>query len=128
MLFRSFSEDNSRPDCWTIVVGSDFLAVWGGSGGKGRQGASEGVKRCKPLSPLRYSVVWRSSVRAVEFKGVGGGCIRLAKKVPPGQTLFSNILFFQPELKNPNFFPRTPVPPTFFSRILSLWIRMFRWV
>ena len=86
------------------MVGSDFLAVWGGSGGKGRQGASEGVKRCKPLSPLRYSVVWRSSVRAVEFKGVGGGCIRLAKKVPPGQTLFSNILFFQPESRISKFF------------------------
>ena len=30
---------------------------------------------------------------------------RNKKKAPPGQTLFSNILFFQPELRISNFFP-----------------------
>jgi hypothetical protein len=34
-----------------------------------------------------------------------GWCEALAKNVPPGQTLFSNILFFQPELRKQNFFP-----------------------
>ena len=72
---------------------------------KGRGAVLSGVQRCKPLNGNGYSAEQCGCPPSSDFKGVGGGVKRLVKKAPPGQTLFSNFLFFQPESHISKFFP-----------------------
>jgi hypothetical protein len=80
------------------------MAVWGASRGNG--GKAQLVNgmcgKWLILNGNPESSVYSAPSSVLAWGG--GWCSAYIKKAFPGQTLFSNILFFQPELKDSKFF------------------------